>query len=341
MLEMTPRCNNNCVHCYINKPKADAEVQGRELSLQQIKTIIDEAASLSVLWVLLSGGEPLLRPDFKDIYLYLKQKGMLVTIFTNASLITDDIAAVLKRYPPREVEVTVYGVTEKTHKRVTRENTFIATMEGIDRLLGGGYPVTLKTTVMKSNVQELDNIKKFCEAHTAETFRYDPILQLRLDGDPTKNNRIQQERLSPDQIVDLERKDTKRLGLLQKTCRELNDAKRENERNPLKVFKCGAGRTSCVVGYDGRLTLCSSLRPEKYGYDLLKGSLADGWNNFVPKIMGLKSNRDEFISRCGNCDLHNLCSWCPAHADLETGQIDSPVEYFCQIAKKRRSLATE
>lgn len=74
VLELTPRCNNNCVHCYINKPATDAKVQARELTFQHIKAIIDEAASLGVLWVLLSGGEPLLRPDFKDIYLYLKKR---------------------------------------------------------------------------------------------------------------------------------------------------------------------------------------------------------------------------------------------------------------------------
>ena len=87
-LELTARCNNNCRHCYINLPVGDKAAKEEELSFEEIKGIADEAISLGAIWCLLTGGEPLLREDFFDIYLYLKRKGLLVQVFTNAVLIT-------------------------------------------------------------------------------------------------------------------------------------------------------------------------------------------------------------------------------------------------------------
>ena len=88
-LEITARCNNDCSHCYINLPAGDKEVKENELSLDEIKKITDEAVSLGTFWCLLTGGEPFLREDFFDIYLYLKKRGLLVSVFTNATLLTE------------------------------------------------------------------------------------------------------------------------------------------------------------------------------------------------------------------------------------------------------------
>ena len=100
-LELTARCNNNCTHCYINLPEKDKNAKDLELSFDKICALIDEAQVLGVLWVTLSGGEPLLRKDFIKIYRYLKEKGMLVSVFTNAALITDEhVRLFFKISPP-------------------------------------------------------------------------------------------------------------------------------------------------------------------------------------------------------------------------------------------------
>ncbi|MCJ7595779.1 MAG: radical SAM protein [Desulfobacterales bacterium] len=108
-LEITARCNNDCRHCYINLPAGYRAARSRELTLQEIGSIADQAVELGALWVLVSGGEPLLREDCLEIYLLLKRKGLLVSVFTNATLIRDEHIDVFKRYPPRDIEVTVYG----------------------------------------------------------------------------------------------------------------------------------------------------------------------------------------------------------------------------------------
>ncbi len=333
VLELTARCNNNCGHCYINLPAGDKAAAKKELSFDQITTIIDQSVSLGTLWFLLSGGEPLLRSDFFDIYLYLKKKGMLVSVFTNGSLITKEHIQLFKKYPPRDIEITVYGVTEKVHTRVTGKKTFAATMKGIDMLLTHDLPVTLKSTVMKSNVDEIEQIAQFCKIHSRNPFRFDPFLHFRIDGDQQKNKRIAAERLSADEIVGIEQKDPARREYFQKMC---HGASQSQTENPQRIFRCMAGRNSCSINPEGELKLCSSLGNKKSTYDLRKGSLKHGWEEFVPGIMKIESNAPAFLETCGKCNLHDTCSWCPAHAELETGKLDGHLPYFCEVTHSRK-----
>ncbi len=331
-LELTHRCNNNCLHCYINIPADNREAKEKELSFKEIKNIMDQAFSMGTLWVLLTGGEPLLRDDFFDIYLYLKRKGFLVSVFTNASLISDEHIKLFQKYPPRDIEVSVYGVTEKTHKKVTRNNTFSATMEGIEKLISGHVPVTFKTTLMKSNYREIKQIAGFCEKITKNAFRFDPFLTLRLDRDNKKNNQIIRERLSAGEILELDKLDKKRYHAIKEQCRAVDGMTFKDKG---RLFRCRAGINSVCIDCYGILKLCSSLMDKKCLYNLQEGSLEDAWNNFVPGIRMMKSYNTAFRNKCGVCDITDLCMWCPAHSYLETGKIDEPVQYFCDTAHKR------
>ena len=187
-LEITARCNNDCRHCYINVPAGDASAKAQELSASEILRIAREAASLGAVWCLVTGGEPLLRPDFPEIYLGLKRLGLLVSVFTNATPITEEHVALFKRYPPRDIEVTVYGVTKETYERVARRpGSYDAFMRGLDRLLAGGVKVRLKTVAIRSNMHEMAEIERFCRERTKDYHRFDPVMHLRLDGDPARN----------------------------------------------------------------------------------------------------------------------------------------------------------
>jgi radical SAM protein with 4Fe4S-binding SPASM domain len=101
------------------------------------------------------------------------------------------------------------------------------------------------------------------------------------------------------------------------------------------LFHCGAGNGSFNVSPDGRFRLCSSLWAEGTTYDLRTGTVADAWFNFVPKVRDLRSHRKEFLDSCRNCEIVNLCLWCPAHAHLETGMLDGTTPDFCAAAHRR------
>lgn len=334
-LELTARCNLDCRHCYINLPAGDGDARRRELSLDEIDSIAGEAVRLGALWCLLTGGEPLLRQDFGEIYLRLKRKGLLLSVFTNACLLSEDHVRLFRKYPPRDVEVTVYGATEDTYERVTRRpGSYAAFRRGLALLQEGGVRVRLKAMALRSNVHELPEIAAFCRERTTDFFRFDPLLHLRFDGDPRRNEEIRAERLSPPEVVAIEQADEERAAAMQKGCGDL--ILPEDGHGPCDhLFHCGAGKRGFTVSHDGVFRLCASLWHPETVYDLRQGSLADAWNNFAPKVMDMRSGRPEFLASCRACPIVNLCLWCPAHAHLETGEMDARVEGFCDVAHAR------
>jgi radical SAM protein with 4Fe4S-binding SPASM domain len=334
-LELTARCNLDCRHCYINLSAGDKPAKRAELSLDEIAAIADQAISLGSLWCLISGGEPLLREDFADIYLMLKKKGLLVSLFTNACLVTEQHARLFQQSPPRDIEVSVYGVNAGTYEQVTRRpGSYPAFRRGLALLLDSGVKVRLKAMALRSNVDELDQIASFCRQHTTDYFRFDPLLHLRYDGDQKRNAEIRSERLSPQQIVAIEQADQERAASLQQNCDQLI-LPHASDRDCSCIFHCGAGSSSFTVSYDGFFKLCSSLTRADCTYDLRNGSLLEAWQDFVPQVRALTSSKPDFLSKCHSCPLVNLCLWCPANADLENGEMDTWSDYFCQVAYAR------
>jgi radical SAM protein with 4Fe4S-binding SPASM domain len=343
-LEVTARCNCDCCHCYINLPAGDRVARGRELSLAEIDDLASQAVELGALWCLVTGGEPLLRRDFFDLYRLLKRKGLLVSLFTNACLVAPEHVRFLQDYPPRDLEISVYGVTRETYERVTRRpGSYAAFRRGLDLLLEAGIPVRLKAMALRSNVHELPEIAAFCRTRTKDYFRFDPLLHLRYDRDPLRNAEIKAERLSPAEIAAVEQADPERAASLQKNCGDL--VRLETGRPDTDtIFSCGAGLASFSVTYDGYFRLCSSLNHASSLYDLRQargqegmrpGALRQAWFEFVPQVRDLRSSSPEFIHGCATCPLVNLCLWCPANADLELGRLDGRTDYFCQVAGSR------
>ena len=335
-LEITARCNNNCRHCYINLAAGDRVAKNRELTLAEIEKIADDAVSMGAIWCLITGGEPLLREDFFETYLMLKKKGLLVSVFTNAIPIQDRHVELFKKYPPRNIEVSVYGVTSETYERITRvPGSFTAFQRGLNRLLKNQIPVRFKTMALKSNMHEIPRIAEFCRKVTKDYYRFDPLLHLRYDGNPERNREIISERLSPEQIVCLEKADLVRFETLKKNCDDLIDP---DHHVCHRLILCGAGYSSCVIGYDGTFRLCYSLWHPDTVYDLKSGNLHDAFHRFIPEVRGLTSDKREFLENCHICELSNLCMWCPAHAFLENGEMDNHVDYFCRVAMARAEM---
>lgn len=336
-LEITARCNNECRHCYINLPASDNEAKKIELSIEEIDHISEQAVKMGVLWCLITGGEPLLRKDFSEIYLMLKRKGLMVSVFTNACLITQEHIDLFKKYPPREMEITVYGVTEKTYEAVSRKpGAFRSFIKGLDLLRKNNINVRLKAVAIRSNYHELEEIAEFCRKGTKDYFRFDPMLHLRFDRDENRNREIKEERLTPEEIVRIEQNDPERSVALKVNCDEIIFDRSGQEKGP-ELFYCGAGKASFSVSSDGKFRLCSSLWNPDHIFDLRSGTLKDAWENFVPEVLSSKSDNPEYLNKCRTCNIINLCLWCPAHADLETGSPDNWVEYFCDVAHAREA----
>ncbi|MBU4491985.1 MAG: radical SAM protein [Euryarchaeota archaeon] len=320
-LELTFRCNLRCAHCYCNLPANDQDAIDKELSTEEAFNIFGQIAEAGCLWLLITGGEPLLRKDFLEIYTYAKKKGFIITLFTNGTLITPEIADYLVQWPPHTVEITLYGATSETYERVTGiPGSFKHCKRGIDLLLERQLPLGLKTMVMTLNKDELWQIKEHTE-RLGLKFRFDPILNPRVDGSKAPCYF----RLSPEEVIKLDLADEKRVKGWREFCEKFIGPSESDS-----LFTCGAGVSTFHIDPYGKMSVCELIRFQNY--DLRCGSFEEGWYQSIPEFLTLKPEGDY---PCGQCDLISLCGQCPGWAWLENGNPESPVEYLCQIAHLR------
>src|SRR5436309_9826135 len=184
--EITCRCNLRCVMCYTDCFNSPEMIQ-QELSFPEIVRIMDEIQEAGCLELCLTGGEPLARKDFLDIYTYAKQKGFLVTVFTNGTLITERIAECWTQYPPSMIEISLHGLGKNSFEEITQgPGSYERCMAGIRLLLERKMPLTLKTTGMTVNRDEILKIKADVEdlGHRYQTkvwYKFGSDIRPRLD----------------------------------------------------------------------------------------------------------------------------------------------------------------
>ena len=324
-VELTARCNLRCGHCYINRPADDGNAQRRELTGEQLCRIIDQIVDEGCLWLLLTGGEPLIRQDFKAVYLHAKKKGLIITLFTNGTCIDQRVADFLADWRPFSIEITLYGRTEKTYEAVTRgTGSYNRCMKGIELLLERGLPLALKSTILSHNKHELWEMKSFAEG-LGIPFRFDAVLMPRLDD----KRPVDQFRIPPEEVVALDEADKDRLSKWLEFSARFHGPFPQSDL----VFQCGAGKQAFHVDSEGRLTPCIMTRTRSY--DLTKGTFRKGWHTFVSKVI---NERVEGDGPCRNCSLAFVCDNCPGWVELSKGKNGHPVDYLCRIAHLRSEL---
>lgn len=331
-LELTERCNNNCLHCSINLPADDGEAKKRELGTAALQGILAAAANLGVLTVRFTGGEPLLREDFQELYLFARRLGLKVLLFTNARLLTPELADLLARTPPLEpLEVTVYGLRRESYEAVTRvPGSFAEFWRGIELLLDHRIPFVVKGALLLPNRGELADLEAWAATLPAmdKPPQFAALFDLRGRRDCQEKNRlIKALRPTPEEGLAV----FKRHG--ESYRREMREFCSRFLGPPGdRLFACGAGQAVCVDAY-GVLQPCLSLRHPQVTYDLQKGSLSDALTNFFPGLLEkARAANPDYLARCARCFLHGLCEQCPAKSWSEHGVLDTPVEYLCQVA---------
>jgi radical SAM protein with 4Fe4S-binding SPASM domain len=333
-IELTERCNSNCLHCYINRPATDTEAKKRELSTEEVKDILKQAASLGFLSARFTGGEPLLREDFEEIYLYARKQGLRVIVFTNATLLSERYADLFARIPPLEmIEVTLYGMSRRSYEAVSRNpGSFSAARRGIELLLAKKVPFIVKGTVLPPNKSELDDFESW--AATIPWMNKQPgyalFLDLRCRRDSEEKNRtIRKMRLSPEEGRKILERTHNYVEKMKEFCEKFIAPPGD------RLFTCGAGIGGGTVDSYGWLQPCMMLRHPDCVYDLKKGSLKDAIVNFFPILRERKSHNPEYLKRCARCFLKGLCEQCPGKSWIEHGGLDTPVEYLCDVAHEQ------
>lgn len=332
-IELTERCNNDCIHCSINLPKDDENTKKKEVSCYRLKDIIREAAGLGCMLLRFTGGEPLLRGDFEELYIFARGLGLRVVIFTNAALITPRLARIFAAIPPLEkIDVSLYGMNRSSYEAVTRSpGSFKAAMRGVRLLINNKVPFAVKGVLLSENVHQMGAFEKWACGLTGKNNELPPYsmffdLRCRRDSEE-KNCSIRQLRFKPYDGVALlkERREGYFKGIGE-FCHRLSGPCAD------KLFSCNFGVGSACVDSFGNLQGCLLLRHPDAVYDLSRGTLKDALTNFFPKLRMFKAANEGYLSRCARCFLKGLCEMCPAKSWMEHGALDEPVDYLCEIA---------
>lgn len=319
--ELTERCNLACQMCYVRQVPGDAVLRARELSAVQWLELARAAVKHGMVFLLLTGGEVFLRPDFFEIYTPLTRLGLILTVFTNGTLITESIAARLAEAPPSRTEITLYGATAATYEAVSGvPGSYARCIQGIEALVKRQVRLGLKSTLTRRNVGELGAMRQM--AHDwGLRFSAAWLLTKRRDG---VQSAVADCRISAAECVDLEATD--RASASEWTEAALRESSLGDDCN----FYCQAGKAVFVVNPRGEMNPCLDLtqpaaRPLEIGF----GAAWEQVQRFVDDAPPL-------APVCLACDARGYCPRCPAWSALETNTLTEPVPYLCEIARARK-----
>jgi len=316
-IELTYRCNLHCGHCYC--PPGE---RSQELSTAEVKAVFDELARLGTLFLLVTGGDPLLRKDFPELYRHAKELGMLVTVFTNGTLIDERIAALWRELPPYLVEISLYGLTREVYEKVVAvPGSYDRCLAGIERVLRDGHPLALKCPVTRDNAHEIPGIAQLAKDLGVD-FRYDPVILGTMEG----RTHTHAFRLSPEEIVAFEARDPEK----DRAYRHWLADEAHPEIPSEALFSCGAGKNSLHVDPYGNVQVC--LMVKNFKHSLRERPLAEIYREEFPRILSLRRDTG---SKCSSCASRATCNNCPGMALWETRTNDSHVDFLCQLTAVR------
>lgn len=329
--ELTSRCPLDCRMCYIHRKENDCEAIKLEKTAAWWLKLAEEAKNAGMLMLLLTGGEPLLRKDFDEIYLGAKKMGLLVSVNTNGLPIDDARVKFFTENPPQKLNISLYGASEETYRELCGNGkAYEKVFTAVRKLKQAGVDVKINYTVTQYNSHDAKKIYDFTKELgipvQTVTYMFPPV---RVNGEA--------DRLSPEKAAEV-----------QFDCRML-DWGEDKLRNHLKakanivrktdgtehdgeIIPCRAGRSTFWVTWDGKMSPCGMMTKPMFEI----GNFSDAWDK-------IKNSRSEIILpvKCKTCELRKYCDMCAAVSFAETGGFNGVPEYACRKAAEYKRLCDE
>lgn len=332
-IELTSKCNERCVHCYIPH-----EYKTNAIETDVFYSLLDQLQAMKTLSLTLTGGEPMLHSNFKEFLCEAKKRDFAITVLSNLTLLDDEIIKILAEPPISSVQTSLYSLIPENHDAITKlKGSFAKTKNGILKLIENNIPVQISCPTMSINKNDFADVLAWANKHNIRAntdysimakFNHDTsnldyrlsceecgkIIKTLLEGDINYQKAI----LSDDFVL--------RMKNLQE--------------NPDDNF-CGAGFSSCCVVSNGDVYPCAGWQSYICG-NIKERSLSDIWLN-SEKFIALRNIKRKDIKKCLNCENKAFCSPCLTRFANEspTGNpLDVP-DYFCQVAELNKQIALD
>lgn len=338
--ELTAGCNFHCGMCYIHTD-CDKVGNAGELTAQQWLEIGRQARDAGMVFLLLTGGEPLARKDFPEIYEGLKSLGLVISINTNGYFLDGEIADLFRKNPPSRLNISLYGACDETYKRVCGVAAFTKVSENIQRMKDMGISVRLNCSITPENCGDLEKMQAFIASHKlhakATTYMYPPMRtdggafgenEGRLDAKQAAYYRVRRSELHYSRQEFLKRCD----GLLRLIpINEKKAASKSPEREPMY---CRAGKSSFWINWRGEMSACGVMCRENVS--VLEHGFSAAWDT-----VWKETEKIRLPLKCSACKYRHFCNICAAVCYCETGGFDEPPQYVCELSENTAYFARQ
>lgn len=345
--ELTPLCNMNCRMCYVRMDREEQEAVRPLPTAQEWLALGEEAKDRGMTYLLLTGGEPFMRPDFRQIMQGLHRMGFVLSINTNGTMINEKTVEWLKETPPVRMNVTLYGASDAAYERLCRNpNGFTQVTHAIRLLKEAGITVKLNCSVTPYNAEDLEQIFAFAEKEElviqATAYMFPPLRR-----DLTKigwNDRFTAEDAAYQEawirayqsgkeayLKHMESEEPAGLtGEMEADCMSLDSEEAQREETAEEAagerIRCRAGKCSFWVAWDGRLLPCGML-PGENAVNVFESGFDTAWEHAKAEAAVIR-----LPARCSTCSLKDQCRACAAMVYTESGNYREVPQYRCRMA---------
>ena len=338
IFELTARCNLKCKMCYVSLDASQVEKQGRELTAAEWISLGRQTADAGTLYLLITGGEPLLRPDFAEIYTELCHMGFIITLNTNATLMNDKYFELFSKYPPTAVAVTLYGASPGTYEKVCGSAAgFEKTIRGLEMFSKIPTNIEVRSTFIKDNMGELEELRAISKRFTNRF----GINYMVFGSTRVADSGAAQCRMSPKDCMDLDMANHRHYANLDESEKEPADPELEEffrslspDRDtgiqlPPEIISCLATKSLYCISWDGKMLPCATF-DSPYTLPLSEG-LLPAWNRLPGLFMNIKHPEE-----CHGCELiDGGCPNCPGYMQADSGDFEKKSEWLCELSKER------
>lgn len=342
--ELTPQCNFRCRMCYVRQSAEEVAASPRPpVTLERWLELAEQAKAAGMLYLLLTGGEPLLWPDFWPLYERLADMGLLLSVNTNGSLIDAEAVARFRARPPVRINITLYGASAATYEALSSAGAQYARVTGaIEALQAAGLTVKLNGSLTPWNVQDLPAMVRYAQArgliYEPVSYMFPPVRRAevtfgenegRFTPEAAAHARLESVRLQSGGAAYRRYLQGILAGTepppgLDEYCRDPRDGK----------LRCRAGKSTFWVTWDEHLLTCGML-PEPAA-ELRGRTFAEAWTHLTAA-----SDEIRLSGICEKCADRTLCHACAAMAQAETGSTGGIPRYLCRMVEALRGEAQQ
>ena len=334
--ELSSRCNERCIHCYIPNEKKN---KGFDMPTAKVKSILDEFAAMGGIHVTLSGGEAFLHKDLIEIARYCREKDLKISILSNLISLKDEQIPALKEVNLSLIQVSLYSMDPEVHDFITTvKGSFEKTKAAIEKLVAADIPVQISCPIMKANRHGYDKVLEYAKSLKIKA-QTDYIMMARADLD-TDNlaNRLSLEE-TEELLRDILVYDTQYRNETLEQLPISDEIKFDLERFK-KQPVCGVGYDNCCITANGDVYPCAGWQDYVLG-NVYKQSLQEIWEQ-SKRVKELRKITQASFPECLECDARDYCARCLVRNYNESGgDMFAINHHFCDVARLNKRLVEE